>query len=76
MSFFFLVKWVYHKLYIFQFQIFDTNWPSLVYSTYSIFYMEMSFLTSFNKAFHANLRTYNGLDFKQQSGILAGIIFW
>ena len=29
---FFLVKWVYHKLYIFQFQIFDTNWPSLVYS--------------------------------------------
>ena len=29
---FFWVKWVYHKLYIFQFQIFDTNWPSLLYS--------------------------------------------
>ena len=28
---FFLVKWVYHKLYIFQFQIFATNWPSLLY---------------------------------------------
>ena len=28
---FFLVKWVYHKLYIFQFQTFDTNWPSLIY---------------------------------------------
>ena len=27
----FLVKWVYHKLYIFLFQIFDTNWPSLMY---------------------------------------------
>ena len=27
---FFPVKWVYHKLYIFQFQIFDANWPSLV----------------------------------------------
>ena len=26
---FFGLKWVYHKLYIFQFQIFDTNWPSL-----------------------------------------------
>ena len=26
----FLVKWVYHKLYIFQFQSFDTNWPSLM----------------------------------------------
>ena len=25
-----LVKWVYHKLYIFQFLIFDTNWPSLL----------------------------------------------
>ena len=25
-----LVKWVYHKLYIFQFKIFETNWPSLV----------------------------------------------
>ena len=32
-SFHFLVKWVYHKLYIFHFQIFDTNWPSLIYST-------------------------------------------
>ena len=28
---FFWVKWVYHKLYIFQFQIFYTNWPSLLY---------------------------------------------
>ena len=28
---FFSVKWVYHKLYIFQFQMFDTNWPSLMY---------------------------------------------
>ena len=27
----FWLKWVYHKLYIFQFQIFDTNWPSLLY---------------------------------------------
>ena len=27
----FLVKWVYHKLYIFKFHIFDTNWPSLLY---------------------------------------------
>ena len=27
---FFWVKWVYHKLFIFQFQIFDTNWPSLI----------------------------------------------
>ena len=33
---FFWVKWVYHKLYIFQFQIFYTNWPSLLYRTYSI----------------------------------------
>ena len=29
---FFLVKWVYHKLYILQFQIFYTNWPSLTYT--------------------------------------------
>ena len=29
---FILVKWVFHKLYIFQFQIFDTNWPSLLNS--------------------------------------------
>ena len=28
---FFWVKWVYHKLYIFQFQIFYTTWPSLLY---------------------------------------------
>ena len=28
---FFGVKWVYHKIYIFQFQTFDTNWPSLMY---------------------------------------------
>ena len=28
----FLVKLVYHKLYIFHFQIYDTNWPSLVYT--------------------------------------------
>ena len=27
---FFWVKWVYHKLCIFQFQIFYTNWPSLI----------------------------------------------
>ena len=33
----FLVKWVYHKLYIFQIQIFDTNWPSLL-SMYSVLY--------------------------------------
>ena len=34
--FIFLVKWVYHKLYIFQFQIFDTNWPSLLYISYML----------------------------------------
>ena len=28
----FLVKWVYQKLYICQFQMFDTNWPSLISS--------------------------------------------
>ena len=28
----FLLKWVYHKLYIFPFKIFDTNWPSLLRS--------------------------------------------
>ena len=33
---FFWVKWVYHKLYIFQFQIFDTNWPSLLYSMINV----------------------------------------
>ena len=30
LSIFFLVKWVFHKLYIFQFQICDSNWPSLL----------------------------------------------
>ena len=42
-----MVKWVYHKPYIFQFQIFDTNWPSLLYSIVSyacsiIFYCLLS----------------------------------
>ena len=37
MPFHFLgVKWVYHKLYIFQFKIFDTNWPSLLYKCTSM----------------------------------------
>ena len=41
MPFLFWVKWVYHKLYIiFQFQIFYTNWPSLldnvIYSSYKL----------------------------------------
>ena len=31
MPFNFLVKWVYHILYIFQFQIFDTNWSILIH---------------------------------------------
>ena len=26
----FLVKWVYHKMYFFQFKIFDINWPRLM----------------------------------------------
>ena len=25
------MKWLYHKLYFFQFPIIDTNWPSLMY---------------------------------------------
>ena len=32
-QFFFLAKWVFHKLYTFQFQMFDTNWPSLINRT-------------------------------------------
>ena len=31
---FFGVKWVYHKLHIFQYQIFDTNLPSLIYTVW------------------------------------------
>ena len=40
MPFHFLVKWVYHMLYIFQFQIFDKNWPSLLYIQYIIHTVE------------------------------------
>ena len=34
LNFLLLVKWLYHKLYFFQFPIFDTNWPSLIQYKY------------------------------------------
>ena len=43
---FFWVKWVYHKLYIFQFQIFYTTWPSLLYSEHLLLEAILLLLTA------------------------------
>ena len=53
MLFHFLLKSVYHKLYIFQFQIFDINWPSLLHNYKNINFNLMLILIKSSLQLHS-----------------------
>ena len=55
----FLVNWVYHKLYIIQFQIFDTNWLSLIYSIHYIQYTLYTIYIIYNIRLYTVYIIYN-----------------